>query len=137
VSVIIEAELPGEAEMIELLTSKLEQLLRIGTTKFLPLLSLPATYQTTARFRVAANAEVDFGFDPKSASDLSLRDNLANFNFLRLEEGFVLGYMNKKCLWLENYFDEDFTHEYLVMVDKEIRVKKSSFHLCSLKISQS
>jgi hypothetical protein len=124
-SVIIEAGLPGEIELIDILTQKLECLLSQGAPNTPPLASPPPTFRTTARFRVAPSAEIDFRFDPSSAGDLSLRDDLADYNFQKLETGFLLGFMRNKCLWLENHFDEDFTHEYLEILGQEIRVKKS------------
>lgn len=125
VSVTIEAGLPGQKEMIDVLNSKIEQLLSQGASSLPQLTSPPPTYHTIARFRVAAHAKVDFDFDRSSKSDLSLRGDLEDYNFQKLEVGFLLGYMTQGSLWLENHFDEDFTSEYLEIKETEIRVKKS------------
>lgn len=124
-SVTIEAGLPGEVEMIEVLTQKIEILLSKGADHLPLLLSPPPTYHTTARFRVAASARIDFDCDPHSKSDLSLRSDLNDYNFQKLLPGFLLGYMMQGQLWLENHFNEDFTQEYLDICNREIRVKKS------------
>lgn len=124
-SVTIEAGTPGQKEMIEILTDKLETLLTTGAPALSKLKARPPVFHTIGRIKVASSAQIDFNFNPRPEGDLSMRSDLVECNFQQLEPGFVLGYAKKGHLWVEGNFEQDFTNDFLEISSGEICVKKS------------
>jgi succinylglutamate desuccinylase len=124
-SVTIEAGLSGAQEGIKHLVEKILPLISNKEILIKSNLVTPPIFHSIARFRVNPQSSIDFDFNPNSSHDLSLLSDLENYNFVKLPQGFVIGYIKSvDDFWLEHHFDEDFTHDYLDIKNNQIIVKR-------------
>ncbi len=122
-SITIEAGQSGEKSGIKTLVEKLTSV--FSWQEIPPHNEEVVIYHTVARFRIPADLTYDFLSDKNSQSELSLREDIEDYNFRVLPKGFFLGYAHRPHgLWLEGDHGDNSFEDYLEWREGEIRVKK-------------
>jgi hypothetical protein len=126
-SVTLECGQSGESEGIDVAKNYLDSIVNLNGGLGDIDVHKHRVYQTIARLKLDASAQIDFSFNPNASVDLSLLPNIDHLNFIRAEEGTELGYRLSSEIPLrvvDNHGNNVFSDYFEIDAENKIVFKK-------------